>query len=150
MADINLLNAIPWGQFKQKQGHLSLLPFSCPGVFTSSRCDKSWPKEIVECKACSPPWSEIKGGTQGRNRRQRPWKNVVYWHSPWLTQPAFIDSPAHLPRGGPSHSELGPSTSITVQENVPTVILTEIFSQLRIFLPSDRACVKLRGEMNNW
>lgn len=49
--------------------------------------------------------------------KQNPWRNTAYWFAPhgqlsYLTQD-------HEPRGGTTHSELGPATSFTSEESGP-------------------------------
>ena len=66
---------------------------------------------------------------------QKQWRNTTYW----LTQPPFLYNPGHAFRGGSTHSDLDPPTSVINQESAPQACLqasfTEVIFSVKISLP---------------
>ena len=63
---------------------------------------------------------EVRARTWSHEQRQKPWRDAVYWLAPHsLLSLLSCRTQDHLPRGGPTHSELGSPTSTIDQENTP-------------------------------
>ena len=89
-------------------------------------CDKTLTKWNLREKSISLIYRlEPIKGSQGRNSRQRPWKNTSYWlvsHGSFSL--LFYKTQNHLSVGATVHSEMGPPTSIINWEYAPTDLPT--------------------------
>ena len=81
----------------------------------------------------------IRVGTQGRNlRHELKHRSAAHWLAPLgLLSLLSYTIQDHSPRGGISHSGLGPLTLIITQENATTGQSNEHSSSIKVPLPSD-------------